>query len=64
MSRSCLLAYGYLRGVPYAKIEQNHREDNYPNWREAEKIIKRFGGDPSGFRPWLKGETEVSCAAK
>ena len=61
-TRSCLLAYGYLRGTPCKKIEAKHRPDNAPNWKEIEKIIKRFGGDASQLEAWGKGK-EVRRAA-
>jgi len=61
-SRSCLLAYGYLRGTPYKKIEATHRPDNAPDWKEIEKLISRFGGDPSNLKAWREGK-EVARAA-
>ena len=61
-ARSCQLAYGYLRGVPYKKIEQKHRPDNDPDWREIEKLVRRFGGDPTNLKAWREG-LEVACAA-
>lgn len=43
-TRHSLLAYGFLRGVPYRTMEQKVREDNEPNLEEVQSIAERFGG--------------------
>lgn len=43
-TRNSLLAYGFLKGLPYKRMEQTTREDNKPNWDEIEKLALRFGG--------------------
>lgn len=39
-ARHSLLAYGFLRGTPYAKIERFSYSD--PNWFLTLKIVRRF----------------------
>lgn len=49
-ARHNLLAYGFLRGLRYRQMEATTNRE--PNWREVEKIIKRFGGDTTNFEQW------------
>jgi hypothetical protein len=51
-ARHSILAYGYIRGRAYRKLEEKCNEP--PNWAEVYKIVKRFGGsqDPEAFRLW------------
>jgi len=42
-ARAALLAYGYLRGVPYKAMESKTKEDNRPNWKRVRTIAKKFG---------------------
>jgi len=35
------LAYGFLRGRSYQQLERDARIK--PNWKEVEKLVKRFG---------------------
>ena len=61
--RSHLLAYAFLRGVPYRSIEANCREDNTPNEKTIFKIAQlhapsyvaydsysRTGGNPYSLK--------------
>lgn len=41
-ARSNHLAYGFLRGIPYAEMEAKCRFG--PDWSEVEKIAARFAG--------------------
>lgn len=41
-SRHSLLAYGFLRGIPYQKMEPSIKEGNDPNWAKVERNAKRF----------------------
>ena len=43
VARSTLLAYGFLRGTPYKRIEESHREGNEPDWDSVEKMVLRYG---------------------
>lgn len=43
--RCSLLAYGFLKGMPYKRMEQSCRENNKPNWDTIEKMAIRFGAD-------------------
>ena len=46
-SRCSQLAYGFLRGTPYARIEQATSCD--PHWNEVKKIALRFWDAPAGM---------------
>ena len=40
-ARSSLLAYGYLRGIPYRVMERKCREE--PDWKRVIGLAKKFG---------------------
>lgn len=42
-SRSSHVAYGFLRGLPYCKIEANTK--TAPDWARVEALIKKYGED-------------------
>lgn len=55
-ARASLLAYGFLRGVPYEAMEATCRDDNRPNWTRVESIAKKFGRndfDQEKFDLWM-----------
>ena len=62
--RSAHLAYGFLRGTAYNKIEEKTKETNRPNFSRVWSIAKKFGGpfknaeEESQFRDkfdaWIK----------
>lgn len=59
--RSALLAYGFLRGRAYRRLEQ--RAYTRPNWKRVEEIAKKFGtGDHrellQRFAAWKDEGTE------
>jgi len=51
-ARTNLLAYGLLRGIPYAIIEIKSVEA--PDFREVLKTAKRFGGDEKESLEWVE----------
>ena len=53
-ARHSLLAYGYLRGIPYGVMERTIHEDNEPDWEHVEQMVKRFGPPKhnTGFEQW------------
>ena len=67
-TRATLLAYQFLRGVPYAKVEPESlkskaRTDTY---YAAIKMASKYGGldyNEDTFQRWLAGEEVVSKAA-
>ena len=62
-ARHNLLAYVHLKGVPYAKVEFNVK--NEPNWQEVMRVVKRFGGDPVHIIDWATKESvEVVAPAQ
>lgn len=62
-ARHSLLAYGYLRGIPYVAMERTTRENNGPDWDHVEGMVKRFGPPKhnTGFEQW-KTNTKQSQA--
>jgi hypothetical protein len=50
------LAYGFLRGAPYASIEQ--KTDDPPDLFDVGKEAERFGGDPVLFVAWKRAAEE------
>lgn len=56
-ARASLLAYGYLRGMPYLRMEAKCYLE--PDWAKVLKIASRFSTvDPDVFKLWYKGESE------
>lgn len=41
-ARSSLLAYGFLKGTPYRKMEKEGSSE--PDWDAVQKMIERYGG--------------------
>lgn len=53
MLRAAQLAYGYMRGTPYYRIERTtHAWTSIPV-ADIRANITRFGGDPDGLDAWL-----------
>jgi hypothetical protein len=46
-ARHAQLAYGFLRGIDYRKIEPKAK--NLPNWQKVRKMIEKYG---SHYAPW------------
>lgn len=42
-SRSSHVAYGFLRGLPYRRIEANTK--TAPDWSRVEALVKKYGDD-------------------
>ena len=40
-ARNTVIAYGYLRGLPYAAIEQ--KSETSPDWNRIAKMIEKYG---------------------
>jgi hypothetical protein len=62
-ARKNLLAYGYLRGIPYKLMEP---KTYTPDWameqllKEVEKLAVRFGGEgEEPFRQWVAGPVKL-----
>lgn len=44
-TRATILAYQYLRGLPYSVCESpNPNKDNPVDWSSVERMIKKYGG--------------------
>ena len=41
-ARSTYLAYGFLRGVPYERIEAPNSSN--PNWDAVQRMVEKYGG--------------------
>lgn len=53
-ARETLLAYQYLRGIPYAACE---RKNSRPvNWKAVERMCKEYGGTTLDREAWIQGE--------
>jgi len=50
-ARHNLLAYGLIRKVPYAAIEQYTVKP--PEWSKIEKLARRFGADTNDITNWI-----------
>jgi hypothetical protein len=50
-ARESLLAYGLLRGAPYARMERACR--TAPDLGAVATVAKRFGGDPAAVAAWV-----------
>jgi len=52
-TRNTLLAYQYLRGIPYAAIERPN--SSTPDWKEVERMCKVYGGVKLDHEAWVEG---------
>ena len=58
-ARSSYLAYGFLRGVDYARIETNARFA--PDWMEVKRLIEKFSEE--GSQAWEQRFTDFKIAS-
>lgn len=42
-SRASHIAYGFLNGLPYSRVEANTKSS--PNWSRVEDLVKKYGED-------------------
>jgi len=61
--RATQVAYGYLRGITYSRIEPNPLTE--PDWKRVESMVNKYGGTPmlTGLESWRKARTEEKAAA-
>src|SRR5258706_9283083 len=62
-ARATLLAYAYIRGQIYRKVEPI--SDTEPEWRRVRKMVETYGPKPfdeAAFNAWKNG-TEVPAPA-
>ena len=61
VARHALLAYGFLRGMKYHRMEARCTPGYEPDWAQVAKVAKRFGGawDQDVFDEW-KGDEPVA----
>ena len=52
-ARHNLLAYAFLRGRPYSRVESASTR-NLPEWKRVKKVATDFGGDPERFDDWIR----------
>jgi hypothetical protein len=56
-ARATLLAYQYLRGIPYAACETPNPEKHNPiNMDSLCHMLKKYGGTDKGLSDWLEGK--------
>ena len=62
-ARHSLLAYGYLRGVPYRAMEATTHTD--PEWKSVERMIKKYGppNHETSLDDWRKNEQTKSLCS-
>lgn len=58
-ARSAFLAYGFLRGVDYKRIETNARFS--PDWMEVKRLIEKFSEE--GTQAWEQRFAEFKIAS-
>lgn len=60
-ARAALLAYGFLRGRPYAALEKvgNHRQTNAVDWIRVTRLAAKYGPDQSLEWPTVKAWVEA-----
>ena len=58
-ARATLLAYQYLRGIPYHRCEQDPKTD--PNWAEVKRMARKYGQTEIDPDVWVKGNTEAAA---
>lgn len=53
-ARHTLLAYGYLRGMEYDRLERTRRTD--PDWEAVERMVRKYGPPKhnTSFEDWRK----------
>lgn len=51
-ARATLLAYQYLRGVPYIVCERNARTE--PNWDKVWRMAKKYGVLKEDHKSWFE----------
>ncbi|KQZ49723.1 hypothetical protein ASD54_12350 [Rhizobium sp. Root149] len=64
-ARAALLAYGFLRGLDYSRMEG--KVDRPPYWSRIEQLVKKYGeGDirdrMQRFSEWKEAATEKKAA--
>lgn len=64
-TRHCLLAYAFVRGVPYSALEKSTREDNRPSAERVRAWLTDAGVEVTeeAVRAWIEGETAQSQEA-
>lgn len=63
-ARATLLAYQYLRGVPYSACESpNPDKCNPVDWDAVERMVKRYGRKKIDHEAWVDEELRLSKAA-
>lgn len=58
-ARANLLAYAYLRGIPYSAVEaQNTRKEI--DWPRVRRIVRSFGGNSDDVGDWYETRKEAA----
>jgi len=58
-ARCNLLAYAFLRGMPYERAESPNTTKEI-DWARVKRIVKTFGGDPDAVQDWWVGRKEAA----
>ena len=60
-ARCNLLAYAFLRGMPYELAESPNTTKEI-DWSRVKRIVKAFGGDPDLLDDWYAGKEPGTIA--
>ena len=52
-ARHNLLAYAFLRGRPYSRVESAATR-RLPEWKRVRNVVTTFGGDAERFDDWIR----------
>lgn len=53
-ARATLLAYAYIRGIPYKKVESDAKHQ--PDWNRVSTMVKKYGSgylDQGDLKKWM-----------
>lgn len=61
-ARATHIAYGYLRGVPYSRIEKTSKTE--PDWKAVVRMVRDYGEDSAddGLAHWYELREEGVAA--
>ena len=57
-ARAALLAYGFIRGRKYRRIEA--KNDTKPDWKAVQRMVLKYGLVGCGWKIWNRAEQKVA----
>ena len=56
-ARATILAYNYLRGLPFSFCEQNKPSEMNPiDWESVKRMVRKYGRTDLDQETWMAGE--------